>query len=116
MRPAGDRQQLGVPELPKHARHKFLKASGVDFAALAAQEIHLVVIKAELEYKQSLRSGDTFTVSVRMEKVGRIRWAFVQGIRRRPEDTLMFTGRITGTSLNERGRPSQIPKLEPLLG
>ena len=99
----------------EHARHCYLKASGIDFAEITARGIHLVVIRAELDYKQSLRPGDHFKVTVRMEPVGRIRWAFVQEIRRIPDDTLMVAGRITGASLNERGRPSCIPELEPLL-
>jgi acyl-CoA thioester hydrolase len=99
----------------EHARHCFLRASGIDFAEITARGIHLVVIKAELDYKQSLKPGDRFRVTVRMEKAGRIRWAFVQEIRRIPDDTLMVAGRITGASLNERGRPSLVPELEPLL-
>lgn len=99
----------------EHARHQFLKAKQVDFAKLTARGIHLVVIKAELEYKQSLKPGDQFTVSVCMEKVGRVRWAFVQEIRRQPDNTLMLSGRISGVGLNEKGRPHVVPELEPLL-
>ena len=98
----------------EHARHCFLRDAGINFAELTAQGIHLVMIKAELEYKQSLKPGDRFRVTVQMEKVGRIRWAFVQDILRLPDQTLMVSGRITGASLNERGRPSKIPELEPL--
>jgi acyl-CoA thioester hydrolase len=98
----------------EHARHRFLHDKGINFADLTARGIHLVVIRAELDYKQSLKPGDSFTVSVRMERVGRIRWAFVQEIRRQPDNTLMVAGRITGASLNERGRPAQVEELEPL--
>lgn len=98
----------------EHARHCYLKESGINFAELTARGIHLVVIKAELEYKKSLKPGDRFKVTVRMERVGRIRWAFVQEIIRIPDETLMVTGRITGVSLNERGRPSNVQELQPL--
>lgn len=98
----------------EHARHEFLKAQNVDFAGLTARGIFLVVLRAELDYKQSLRPGDVFTVSVRIERESRIRWAFVQEIRRQPDNTLMLAGRITGASLNERGRPAKIDELEPL--
>ncbi len=98
----------------EHARHEFLKAQGIDFAGLTARGIHLVVIRAELDYHQSLRPGDRFRVTVKMEKVGRIRWAFVQEIRREQDDVLMVGGRIVGASLNERGRPDRIPELEAL--
>ena len=99
----------------EHARHQFLKAKNVDFAKLTAEGIHLVVIKAELEYKKSLKPGDTFTISVRMEKVGRVRWAFVQQVRRQTDNELMLIGRISGVGLNENGRPHVVPELEPLL-
>lgn len=98
----------------EHARHCFLRDAGIDFAEITSRGIHLVVIRAELDYKQSLKPGDRFRVTVRMEQVGRIRWAFVQEILRLPDETLMVSGRITGASLNERGRPSSIPELEPL--
>lgn len=100
----------------EHARHCFLRHRGVDFADLTARGIHLVVTRAELDYKQSLRPGDTFEVTVRMEKAGRIRWAFVQEILRLPDRTLMVAGRITGVGLNARGRPAAVPELAPLLG
>jgi len=98
----------------EHARHQFLKAKNIDFAKLTAQGIHLVVIKAELEYKQSLKPGDQFTVSVTMEKVGRVRWAFVQEIRRQPDDLLMVAGRISGVGLNKKGRPYLVPEVDVL--
>ncbi len=100
----------------EHARHKFLLHKGLDFAALTAAKIHLVVLKAELEYKASLTPGDLFTVSVRMEAEGRLKWAFVQEIRKQPEGKLMLKGRITGVSLNEKGRPFQAPQVMEMLG
>ena len=98
----------------EHARHEFLKAKNVDFAALTAAGIHLVVIRAELNYRQPLNPGDTFSVSVNLERQGRVRWTFVQEIRRQPDNTLMTSGRITGVGLNEKGRPAKIEALEPL--
>ncbi|WP_075185036.1 acyl-CoA thioesterase [Teredinibacter haidensis] len=89
----------------EHARHEFLLASGIVFAALAEQKINLVVVRAELDYKQSLRPGDKFWVGTRLERSSRIRFNFIQGIYRQTDDALMLQGKITGTSLNERGRP-----------
>ncbi|MDF3127634.1 acyl-CoA thioesterase [Kiritimatiellaeota bacterium B1221] len=99
----------------EHARHKFLQAKNVDFAKLTAEGIHLVVIKAELEYKKSLKPNETFTVSVELEKVGRVRWAFLQEVRRQPDNELMLKGRISGVGLNQNGRPHVVPELEPLM-
>jgi acyl-CoA thioester hydrolase len=98
----------------EHARHSFLKDHNVDFAALTAKGIHLVVIKAELEYKQSLKPGDQFMVSVQLEREGRVRWVFYQEIHRVSDNTLMLIGRIHGVSLNQRGRPQRLEELETL--
>lgn len=98
----------------EHARHQFLKAKEIDFAKLTAEGIHLVVTKAELEYKKSLKPNDQFSVSVKLEREGRIRWTFAQEIRRHPDNTLMLKARITGVSLNQRGRPCIVDDLEKL--
>ncbi len=42
----------------EHARHEYLKSIGIDFAALAAQKINLVVVRVEIDYKASLTSGE----------------------------------------------------------
>ena len=89
----------------EHARHEFLKAKGIDFAALTQEGIHLVVIRAELDYKSSLTSGDSFTVSVALQRESKIKWAFQQEVRRLADNKLMVRGKIIGTSLNQAGRP-----------
>lgn len=66
----------------EHARHEFLKTVGVDFAELTRRGIHPVVIRAEVDYIAPLRSGDRFRIDVRVERVSRLRVAFVQQIRR----------------------------------
>ena len=42
----------------EHARHEFLQSQGINFAEVTAQGIHLVVTRAELDYKNSLISND----------------------------------------------------------
>ena len=44
----------------EHARHEFLLSRNVSFAELAQQGTHLVVVRAELDYKAPLKSGDCF--------------------------------------------------------
>ncbi len=92
----------------EHARHELLLARGIDFAALSRAGIDLVVVRAELDYRQSLGSGDRFVVRSRIEQVSRVRFEFRQDIYRLPDERLMLSARITGTSLNARGRP-QVP-------
>lgn len=89
----------------EHARHEFLLASGVNFAELALKNINLVVVRAELDYRQPLRSGDRFWIGLTLERSSRVRFDFLQDIYRLGDDQLIMNARITGTSLNERGRP-----------
>lgn len=89
----------------EHARHEYLLERGINFADLAAQGINLVVLRAELDYKWPLKSGDEFYVDVKVEQSSRLRFGFVQNIYRTQDNKLCLSARIIGTSLNERGRP-----------
>jgi acyl-CoA thioester hydrolase len=89
----------------EHTRHEFLLARGVDFAELARQKINLVVLRAELDYKTPLVSGDEFYVDTCVVQSSRVRFEFLQNIYRKKDNKLVLQGKITGTSLNERGRP-----------
>lgn len=89
----------------EHTRHEFLLSRGVDFAELARQKINLVVLRAELDYKAPLVSGDEFYVDTVVVQSSRVRFDFLQNIYRKKDNKLMLSGKITGTSLNERGRP-----------
>lgn len=92
----------------EHARHEYLKSIGIDFAALATQGINLVVVRAELDYKVSLTSGDRFVVEVRPERISPVRIGFRQTIYRLPDRKVAIAALITGTALNAKGRP-QLP-------
>lgn len=98
----------------EHARHECLLASGVDFADLARRNINLVVVRAELDYKTPLVSGDEFWVSVSMVRSSRVRFDFLQAIYRRSDDKLALKAKVTGTALNDRGRPFVPDELEQL--
>ena len=92
----------------EHARHLYLKSIGIDFKKFTERGIILVVIRAELDYKASLSSGDEFYVTVEMVKESSIKFAFIQNIYRKNDEKLMLKGKIIGTALNQRGRP-EIP-------
>ena len=89
----------------EHTRHEFIKTLGLDFAELARRGLNLVVIKAELEYKRSLRSGDRFWVGLIMERISPLRYRFRQDIFRAPDSQLILKAWITGTGVNAKGRP-----------
>jgi acyl-CoA thioester hydrolase len=99
----------------EHARHAFLKAHGIDFAAVTRSGINLVVVRAELDYKGSLTSGDTFSVHTRMEQVSRLRFAFHQQILRDVDGKEMVAARIIGSGINQQGRPTLPAELLQLM-
>ncbi len=89
----------------EHARHEFLHTRGINFAALTTAGINLVVVRAELDYKQSLASNDRFVVRSQVRRSSKLRFEFQQDIFRLPGESLILAARIIGTSLNPRGRP-----------
>lgn len=95
----------------EHARHEYLKTLGIDFAALTAQGINLVVTRVEIDYKTSLTSGDAFVVEVAMERTSPVRIVFQQTIYRQPERKLIVKAQVTGTALGVGGRPKLPPEL-----
>jgi len=98
----------------EHARHEYLLARDIDFARLTAAGTDLVVVRAELDYKKSLTSKDCFIVRSHLRQASRIRFEFEQEIYRLPDETLMLSARITGTSVNAKGRPYLPPELAAL--
>lgn len=99
----------------EHARHEYLKEVGIDFADYAKRGINLVVVRAELDYKVPLQSGDHFSVSVEMVRESRVKFAFLQEIHRSSDNKLALRGKIIGTALNPRGRPEIPAQLDALL-
>ena len=99
----------------EHARHLFLKSRGIDFAALTATGIHVMVIRAELDYRRSLSPGDAFMVYLRTERVSRLRMAFVQRIELVGNATVVLEARFVVAAVNAKGRPCIVPELEVLL-
>lgn len=89
----------------EHARHEFLLDKGVDFASLSRAGTNLVVVRAELDYKASLTSGDQFWIGLNLVPNGRLRFDFMQDIVRAQDEALCVRAKITGAAINARGRP-----------
>lgn len=89
----------------EHVRHLYLKSIGIDFADYTRRGIHLVVVRAELDYRFPLSSGDRFLVGLDFLRESRLRFVFRQEIIRLPDEKPILSARIIGTALNERGRP-----------
>lgn len=97
----------------EHARHQFLLSRGIDFAEITRRGIHPVVVRAEIDYVRPLKSGDSFRVGVNLERVSRLRFAFVQDIYR--ADELILNARIIAAAMNESGRPVKPEQMHPLM-
>lgn len=98
----------------EHARHEFLLQSGINFAELAKKNINLVVVRAELDYKRPLQSGDEFSVGVTIRQASKVRFEFLQEIYTTAANKLILNAKIIGTALNEQGRPFALPALVEL--
>ena len=99
----------------EHARHEFLLDRGIDFAALARQNINLVVVRSEMDYKASLTSGDGFVVTVAVETISKVRFGFRQQVIRRADSKVVLEGLVIGTAINARGRPEVPAEMVALL-
>jgi acyl-CoA thioester hydrolase len=99
----------------EHARHEFLHSRGLDFAELTALAVIIVVIRAELDYKQALRPGDRFSVSVAAKPLGRLKLVFEQEIRRLADNELMLEAKIVAVSLIVGKRPYFPEELKRLM-
>lgn len=99
----------------EHARHEFLLANNVNFAEITAQGINLVVMRAELDYKTSLRPQDDFYITVECVRESRLKFAFLQHIYRSSDDKLVLQAKITGTGVNAKGRPEIPAELDGLM-
>ena len=81
---------------------------------MVTNKVNLVVVRAELDYRDSLKSGDNFEVCSNIKQLSKVRFEFLQDIFRKTDSKLMLQARIVGTSLNERGRPFKLEVLSQL--
>lgn len=99
----------------EHVRHEYLKQVGVDFSEYTRQGINLVVVRAELDYKYPLASGDRFMVGLNLCRESALKFVFYQDIFRLPDQKPVMKAKIIGTALNQRGRPEIPEKLNRLM-
>ena len=93
----------------EHARHSYLLDKGVSFQKLFDEGIAAMVLKAEMEYKSSLRSKDKFEVETYTEKKGRFKLVFHQNIRKLGEEQVILKAQITTACINiDTRKPEEI--------
>ena len=77
----------------EHTRHKFCADAGLSFIEMHKRGIDAVVRKIEIEYKASLRGGDSFISCLRLERRGP-RFIFHQDIMK-SDGTMCAQGTAT---------------------
>ena len=92
----------------EHTRHEFLHASGLDFAELTRAGIIMVVMRAEIDYRKPLASGDHFRVELRAERKTRLKVIFHQAIVRTRDEQVMLNATIT-TGIVAQGGRGELP-------
>lgn len=82
----------------EHARHEFLESTGKNFGKLHEEGIDAMVSRVEMDFKQSLKSGDHLCVRVNIRREG-IKLIFLEDIYRIPDNTLCCKGKVTSICL-----------------
>ena len=98
----------------EHARHQFIKSRGLDFAELTARGIHLVVVRAEIDYKAPLRSGDNFVVGLTIERLSPVRFEFHQDIHRMRDKQLILNAKVICAAMDQHGKPMFLKAVDAL--
>ena len=88
-----------------HARDEFVKRFGLDAVKMAQEGINLVVTRVEIDYKQPLKSGDSFWVGVNLQRASKIRLLFLQEIYHSVSNILILKANVTIVAVNSRGKP-----------
>lgn len=88
----------------EHTRHEFLHAAGCDFNALRSEGWEPVVVRADIQYRVSLRPRDRFRSTVELRRLGRLRFVFVQQLIRLADERVVVEAEITGV-FTKNGRP-----------
>lgn len=96
----------------EHARHRFLRSRGIDFVGMHDEGLDAIVHRVEVDYRESLRSGDVFAVTVRVERQGRLRLVFFQDILRKADARVVSNAKVV-TAIVSKGRP--VPPSEEML-
>lgn len=83
----------------EHTRHKFCSDAGLSFIEMHNQGMDAVVRKIEIEYKTSLRGGESFLSCLRQERKG-ARFIFHQDILK-PGGEIVAEGVVTVVVLKD---------------
>ncbi|MGQ3890321.1 acyl-CoA thioesterase [Legionella sp. CNM-1927-20] len=93
----------------EHTRHTFLNTMGIDFFEVTQKEIHLLIYRAEIDYFIPLTYQDTFNVSVKFERISKIKGIFEQKIM--INDIIYTKGLFFITGINSKKKPINLDSL-----
>lgn len=96
----------------EHTRHEFLLSRNISFAELTRRGIHLVVVRVEIDYKMSLKSGDEFWIGLNVDRSSKVRGTFTQDLYRAHDQKLALAAKVEWTALNPKGRPFYAKELD----
>jgi len=77
----------------EHTRHEYLETLGENFAKWHEQGMDAFVSKVEINFKNSMRSGDRFLSCMNIHREG-IKLVFEQDIFKLPDNVLASTGKV----------------------
>nr|WP_294870484.1 acyl-CoA thioesterase [uncultured Pedobacter sp.] len=77
----------------EHARHEYLHSKAISFKELTEQGILLMVSRIEMDFKNSLTSGDIFLVKLWIERQG-VKMIFFEDIYRLSDNALCLKARV----------------------
>ncbi|MCD8176423.1 MAG: acyl-CoA thioesterase [Tannerellaceae bacterium] len=77
----------------EHTRHEFLESLGENFGAMHKKGVDAFVSRVDIQYKNSLRSGDIFISALNLRKEGP-KLIFDQDIIRQSDGKLAARGRV----------------------
>ena len=95
----------------EHARHKYIKSLGIDFARLHNDGFDLLLIHTEIDFKNPLKSGDEFVVTTTLKSNGRIRFDFAQEVIRKKDFKVAAVAINTGVCISVKTRRPVMPEI-----
>lgn len=114
----GDTDQMGVVYYANYFRFfelgrcEFMRAAGLDYAAVERSGTLVPVIEATCKYRLPARFQDELEIETTLQELGRVRFTFGYRISRRDADgaqQLVVEGTTQHACMRTDGRPTRIP-------
>ncbi|MBS0286742.1 MAG: acyl-CoA thioesterase [Proteobacteria bacterium] len=91
----------------EHSRHEFLNHIGFNWKSLIDKGIYLVAVKAEVEYKKALLSGQEFSVTCKLVSESKVKLKFVHEIYNEKNE-LILAGNMIAAFIDKDKKPIAI--------